>query len=476
MTNKIKLTPARIQAAACPSDKADITLWDADALGLGLRLYRGGQKSWWFQFRIDGKAARIRIGDADTKTGWPVGRAREEARRLKVLIDKGEDPRQERKEKTDQRAARKAQEEKDSLTLGQGWQEYVKEYRSGWSEEHLRDHQKMMVEPGLTRPRSKLKTVAGPLWSLRDKRIVDLPGLIPDWAKSQQHRATGAKKALRLLKAFLMHHDIRLVDSLTIAEKKKLARALPKTPIKKVSLTTSQLQAWWAGTLLLPPTTSVYLRFQLLTGARPGEGATLDWNKIDLRWGTANIKDKTNKERVIPLTPYVLKMLDELREYGRVIEMKREERGYAPVQRKADTGDKAPDYVFKAQTGSGPLTNADKSHNRVLAYAGIRSDMNLHGLRKTFLTLWDAAELPTGAGKQISGHTLSGDIGEAHYIDRHMDTLRALLTRYEDWILNKADADTKAPAITNLTRKTLLPAVATIPTDTQNVHVLQAVK
>jgi len=57
-----------------------------------------------------------------------------------------------------------------------------------------------------------------------------------------------------------------------------------------------------------------------------------------------------------------------------------------------------------------------------------------------------------------------------------MDTLRALLTRYEDWVLNKADVDRTAPAITNKTRKTLLPTLTTIPNDTQNVHALKAVK
>jgi len=57
-----------------------------------------------------------------------------------------------------------------------------------------------------------------------------------------------------------------------------------------------------------------------------------------------------------------------------------------------------------------------------------------------------------------------------------MDTLRALLTRYEDWVLNKADVDRTAPAITNKTRKTLLPTLTTKPSNTQDDRTLKAVK
>jgi len=84
--------------------------------------------------------------------------------------------------------------------------------------------------------------------------------------------------------------------------------------------------------------------------------------------------------------------------------------------------------------------------------------MNLHALRKTFLSLWDACELPAGAGKQIAGHSTSGDVTEEHYIDRDPDDLRKHLIRYESWILEQAGVMAEAPAITNLSRKTLIKA------------------
>lgn len=454
MTTKIKLTPARIQAAACPSDKADTTLWDADTLGLGLRVYRGGQKSWWFQFRIDGKAARIRVGDADPIKGWPIGQARDEARRLRVLVDQGKDPRQERTDKAKARVERRAQEAAEAITLGEAWATYIDEFSHAWSEGHLKDHHKMMVEPGLPRPRSKLNTVAGPLWSLRNERLVDLPAKIPGWALEEaKHRPTVTKKALVLLKTLLKMHDVQLKDAIGAKAAKKLQTALPKPHVRKVSLRVEQLPGWWAGTLLLPPSTSAYLRFQLLTGCRPTEGATLEWANVNQKWKTLTIRDKVKGQRTIPLTPYVQKMLLELRAYGRVIDINREERDYTPVA--GAPSEEQPSYVFRAMTGLGHLTNADKGHNKVLAFAGISKEMNLHGLRKTFLTLWDSAELPLRAGEQIAGHAPSS-VAERHYIDRDQTKLLELMTRYERWILDKAGVETESPAITNRTRKNLI--------------------
>jgi len=165
------------------------------------------------------------------------------------------------------------------------------------------------------------------------------------------------------------------------------------------------------------------------------------------------IRDKINEERTIPLTPYVKKMILELRDYGKVIDINRQKKGYKPV--KAPEGEDAPDYVFKAMTGPGHLTNADKSHNRVLAYAGLDRNLNLHALRKTFETLWEQGDLPEGAANQITGHA-PVTVKEKHYMNRGMDRIRDLMVRYEEWILSKAGVNKETDAITNRSRKTLI--------------------
>lgn len=82
---------------------------------------------------MNGSTIRLTIGDPRT---WDIAKAQAEARRLKVLIDNGQDP---RKVKADalaaEKAARDAQEAaiaaehdkrlRESVTLGDVWSEYI---------------------------------------------------------------------------------------------------------------------------------------------------------------------------------------------------------------------------------------------------------------------------------------------------------------------------------------------------------------
>jgi len=433
------------------TEKAELMLWDSEQKGLGVRARKGREPNFIYAFRLDGNFRKLPLGACSEVT---IEAARKLASEYAGQVQAGMDPSEKKKELAEARADRQAQTKREALTLGLAWSAYIETNKHRWSDHHLKDHQKAMMAPGQPRTRAKSdKTVAGVLWDLRNERLVDVPALIPDWARREgTKRPTTTKKAIRLLKTLLLEHNIVLKDAMGRAAEAKLRKALPKTIFKKVSLESSQLKEWWSGTLLLPPATSVYLRFQLLTGCRPSEGASLEWRNVDEKWHTLRVRDKVNKERVIPLTPYVIRMLTELKDYGQVVELKRKKRNYEP---KSGEG---LDYVFKAQTGGGHLTNADKGHNRVLVFAGISPEMNLHSLRKSFLSLWEQADLPSGAASQIVGHAPQS-IGERHYVNRGMDRLRELMTHYEDWILEKGEVMAAEPAITNRSRRTLLKAV-----------------
>ena len=456
-TIRVNITPDRIRKLAKDleeSDKTELSIWDETQKALGVRAVKGRAPLFVFTYRQDGKFRKITIGAC---SGMTIEDARKKAAELyKTVYVDDADPQAEAELKTKAREQAKAKEEKDSLTLGSAWNTYIESNRHRWSEHHLNDHGKMMAAPGLPRRRSTKLTVAGLLWDLRKVRLIDLPAKVPDWAREQaKHRPTQTKLCLRLLKTFLLEHDIALAETIGRSGQAKLRKALPKATIKKISLQAGHLKAWWTGTLLLPPATSSYLRFQLLTGARPTEGATLTWDNADLKWDTLTIRDKINGERTIPLTPYVKKLLLELRDYGQVIDIKRTKRKYEPVA--APQGGDAPDYVFRAMTGPGHLTNADKGHNKVLAYAGLPKEMNLHALRKTFETLWEEADLPEGAANQITGHAAQ-TVKEKHYMNRSMDRIQDLMTRYENWILQQAGVDTETDAIINRPLKTLIKA------------------
>ena len=146
-------------------------MWDTEAPGLGLRVTSTGAKSYIFQAKLNNTALRMTIGSVDA---WRIDEAQAEARRLKVIVDRGQDPRQIRAERqAAEEAARTAAEAtalRESVTLGDIWSEYVADRiasrENGWSDHHIAAHRKLIQAGGELRLRSPKLTEPGPLFSL----------------------------------------------------------------------------------------------------------------------------------------------------------------------------------------------------------------------------------------------------------------------------------------------------------------------
>jgi intergrase/recombinase len=63
--------------------------------------------------------------------------------------------------------------------------------------------------------------------------------------------------------------------------------------------------------------------------------------------------------------------------------------------------------------------------------------VSLHGLRRSFSTLSEWVEMPTGIVAQVQGHKPSA-IAEKHYKKRPLDLLRMWHEKLEAWILEQA--------------------------------------
>lgn len=125
--NKVSFTTGRVAKFCCETGKAASFLWDDDSTGLGLKASSGGAKSYVLQSRLEsGATVRLTIGSPKV---WTLDAARNEARRLQVLIDSGIDPRQEKRERiaesaaravaraADAEAAKREQEKRERYTL-----------------------------------------------------------------------------------------------------------------------------------------------------------------------------------------------------------------------------------------------------------------------------------------------------------------------------------------------------------------------
>jgi integrase len=411
-------TASRVAGFKCAPGKKQSIFWDGKTPGMGLRVTAAGSKSYIFETRLNGKTIRMTIGDP---RNWTIGGAQAEASRLKVMVDQGIDPRQVKAEaiaaNEAKAAALTAQQARETVTVGTAWAEYIAATKSAWGALHLLDHVKAMQAGGEKRTRSHKLTAPGPLASLAKVRLVDLTHeLVTEWAKVEgAKRPARARNARTLFSTFLnwcaAHPTYKAIVTGNVAQNKEAKKHLGKPQRKDDALQKEQLAAWFAAVKQIGnPVISGYLQSLLLTGARPNELITLRWQDVDFQWHSMTIRDKVDGMRVIPLTPFLAHLLADLPRRN--------------------------EWVFSStSSASGHLVEPRIAHDKACAVAGL--DVTLHGLRRSFASLCEWIEVPSGIGAQIQGHKPHG-VREQHYIRRPLDLLRMWHVKIEKWILDQA--------------------------------------
>src|ERR1700685_1127060 len=88
MANLTQTFAKRVQ----PREWVYVIHWESDndsISGFGLRVTAAGIKSFLLNYRVHGRQRRYTIGQLGA---WTAETARQEARRLRTLVDRGEDP------------------------------------------------------------------------------------------------------------------------------------------------------------------------------------------------------------------------------------------------------------------------------------------------------------------------------------------------------------------------------------------------
>jgi integrase len=85
----MKLNKAATASAVVPKGKTDIILWDDDIAGFGLRVRKGGSRSWIYRYRLGQKQRVVTFGSMPAMT---VQLAREQAVKLHAQVKLGLDP------------------------------------------------------------------------------------------------------------------------------------------------------------------------------------------------------------------------------------------------------------------------------------------------------------------------------------------------------------------------------------------------
>ncbi|MEM5276707.1 integrase family protein [Cupriavidus taiwanensis] len=437
---KVNFTARRVQEHTCPDGKAQAFLWDAASPGLGLRATANGAKAYIFQGKIYGQTVRLTIGDPRS---WSIEKAQEKARSLQTLIDDGKDPREAKAEAQAAHEAKQAAARRKDVTLGDAWTAYIAARRGKWSERHYLDHVRL-ADRG-DRDWKRGKTIAAPLAALLDDRLSELTReRIAAWLeKEAESRPTSAALSFRLLRAFARWCEDQAaykgLASLDAYSSRISREHVPKAKTKDDCLQREQLPAWFAAVRAISnPVISAYLQGLLITGARREELGGLWWEDVDFQWGSLTIRDKVEGERTIPLPPYLASLLLHLKRRNdtppNVHKLKE-------MEAKGEKWKPSP-WVFSSPTSAnGRLAEPRNAHAKALTVAGL-PHVSLHGLRRSFGTLCEWVEMPSGISAQIMGHKPSA-LAEKHYRRRPLDLLRAWHVKIEAWLLEQAGIEFK---------------------------------
>jgi integrase len=356
--------------------------------------------------------------------------ARDRAHELWADIKSDKDPRLESRRKKAELERVAAEAQRGKLSARTAWDAYVAASKSRtkrpWKPLTIRNHTLQASLGGEPRKHRKAKTTPGPLAGLLAMKLAEITQpTVTKWLKQEQStRPAATRLAYIMLRAFLRWAAKQdeykgLVDPNAYAHD-KVTDAVPPAVARHDCLQREQLAPWFAAVReLRQPATAAYLQCLLLLGCRRTELATLRWAQVDLKARTMKVGGKTGP-RDVPVPPYCAALMGALPRKG--------------------------EFVFVSAKGSkcGHLVDPSRAHDGAYERAGVEH-LSLHGLRRTFSTLAEWVDPPSGVIPQIMGHAASAT-AEKHYKVRSVDFLRMWHDKIEAWFLSEADIAFVPPA------------------------------
>lgn len=381
------LTKTYISSLKSPEKGKQAFYWDDAQEGLGVRV-TSSSKAFVFQTRFNGGTIRMALGNFPT---WSVEQARARARELKVMTDKGIDPRQERKIQAVDATTLKTvldcyiAERKLKPRTKADYRRYFEHYLSDW----------------LDKP---IKSIGAPMVEERHKKIA-----------ASSSGAAQASSAMRALRA-VYYFAIASYGVGVMGENPVLILSLKKTWAGNVQrsdrLRAHHVKPWVEAVRALDNAVMAgYLEFILLTGARRSEAAKLQWKDVDFKGGVLTFRDtKNGEDREIPIGDRVGEILHALRPHGKK-------------------------YVFAILNKEGKESYI-KEPRKALAKANTaaEAEVTVHGLRRTFATLLESLDAPAWPVKALLGHSLKSDVTTGNYVRIDVERLRPWVAKYESYI------------------------------------------
>jgi integrase len=353
-----KITKRSVDALNLTAGGAEAVLWDIELKGFGVRLQRGGAKSYVLHYRVGtGRGAPLRkltIGRHGSP--WAPKQARAEAKRLLGLVAQGKDP-----------AGAKA-EAKAAPT--------VAELAARFLAEHAEAKRKASTAREYRR---LLEHVVLP--AIGKRKVADVTRRdVERLHQTRRETPTEANRSVACLSAMF-----------NIAERWGLrpdgsnpCRHVEKFPERRRERFLSAEEQARLGDALAAFNGSPYavaaVKLLVFTGARLGEVLGLKWEWVDFERGEARLPDSKTGAKTFHLPPPALAVLAELPRL-----------------------DGNPHVVAGAKKGAA-LVNLEKPWRAIRAMA-VLDDVRLHDLRHAFASVAASSGMGLPIIGKMLGHT-----------------------------------------------------------------------
>jgi integrase len=391
-----KITKRAVDGLATNSD-AEITLWDVELKGFGLRARASGAKTYILHYRAGtGRGAPLRkltIGKHGSP--WTPDRARTEAKRLLGLVASGRDP------------AKDRATERKALTVSELCNLYLAEGASHKKPSTLKADRARIahhIKPLLGAKRVDKITRADIERMLIDVKLGKTAASRLNKGKRRPGSiATGgtgvAAQCVALtgtILAFAARRGLRSDNPARGIKKppvRKLERFLSENEIARLAVTLDE-EASRTGN----PYPAAAIKLLLFTGGRRGEIIGLQWQHVDFERQCLRLPDSKTGAKVIYLNAPALEILEAL-------------------PRTANNR-----YVIPGNRDGAPFSGIDKVWFRIRATAQL-TNVRLHDLRHSFASMGALGGLSLPIIGALLGHKHAATT--ARYAHLSADPLRA---------------------------------------------------
>jgi integrase len=363
--------------------------WDDDpkATGFGVRSYPGGGKSFFVDYRLDGRQRRYTIGPFER---WSAEAAREEAKKLRKEIDRGVDP------AGDKRARRTAPTVQDLI------------------DRYIADHlpKKTISGPRANDEKRVLAEIGAKLG--RHTKVVDVHG--GDIADMHRRITESGRpvRANRILAIASKMFSLALVSK--AGETLPWRNASLGNPCKGLERNHEEAKERFFSQAELTAISDALAKYSgiaadcvrlvMLTGARPLEAKKARWEEFDKEpgyWVKPSAHVKQRKVHKLPLSPAAIELVNRLRK-------KRKGR-----------------WVFPGNKPGEHLATLWHVWQFVRKEVGFGKDARAYDLRHTFASVGAGGGLSLPIIGRLLGHTQSRTTQRyAHLAD---DPLREAATK-----------------------------------------------